>query len=139
MINQRLISLLFILFFVNNVSAQDIYKSQKDIINLPDGLSTIVDNKSNKAIIAIQVIQYALTKYLDLNYNKINDQEKYVIDFFLSDNGELILMATTSIIVKTFDHIKKAYNDADMNNEGCLCGKKECKTFWRKLFCLKTK
>ena len=53
MINQRLISLLFILFFVNNVSAQDIYKSQKDIINLPDGLSTIVDNKSNKAIIAI--------------------------------------------------------------------------------------
>ena len=47
--------------------------------------------------------------------------------FFLSDNGELILMATTSIIVKTFDHIKKAYNDADMNNDGCLCGKKECK------------
>ena len=53
MINQRLISLLFVLFFVNNVSAQDIYNSQKDIINLPDGLSTIVENKNNKAIIAI--------------------------------------------------------------------------------------
>lgn len=103
---------------------------KKEIVN---------DTGNNKAIIAIQVIQYALTKYLDLNYDKINDQEKYVIDFFLSDNGELILMATTSIIVKTFDHIKKAYNYADMNNDGCLCGKKECKTFWRKLFCLKTK
>jgi len=92
---------------------------------------------NNKAIVAIQTIQYALTKYLDLNCDIINFEEKNVIEFFLSDNGELVLMAATSIIVKTFDHIVKTYNDADTNNDGYLCGKKECRKFWRKLFCLK--
>lgn len=108
-------------------------------LNVNEQIKSEISNYTGntKATVAIQTIQYGLTKYLDLNYDIINSEEKNVIEFFLSDNGELILMAATSIIVKTFDHIKKTYDDADTNNDGYICGKKECRKFWRKLFCLK--
>ncbi len=103
---------------------------KKEIIN---------DTGSEKALMAIKIIKYCLQKYLQVYSDKISDKEKKVINFFLSEEGELILMATTSIIVKAFNHVSEAYDYADLNDDGCVCGQVECSRFWKKIFCCSTK
>lgn len=95
----------------------------------------ISDTGSEKPLIAIKIINYSLKKYLDDFPDKISEKEKQIIEFFLSYEGELILMATTSLIVKAFNHVQESYEYGDINNDGCIFGKNECKRFWKKLFC----
>lgn len=95
----------------------------------------ISDTGSEKAILAIQIIRTTLNKYIERHGEKLDANEKKIIDFFLSEEGELILMAATSLIVKTFKYVSEAYEYADINNDGCVCGKVECCRFWKKIFC----
>lgn len=103
---------------------------KKEIIN---------DSGSEKALYAIKIFQFCLQKYLKLFSNNITEKEKKIIDFFLTEEGELILMATTSIIVKTFKYVSDAYDYADLNDDGLVCGKVECSRFWKKIFCCSSK
>ncbi len=93
------------------------------------------DTGGEKAILAIKIIHLTLQKYSNNFSNTIDEKEKQILDFFLSSEGELILLATTSIIVKTFNHIYESYQYADVDDDGCICGAIECKRFWKRLFC----
>lgn len=104
---------------VNQILAQEIKK----------------DTGSDKALLAITVLVSILSSYREQCQDQLNEKELKVIDFFMSDDGELVLMASTSIIVKTFNHLKNTYQEADANHDGLVTGS-ECKSFWRKLcFC----
>ena len=92
------------------------------------------DTGSNKALLAISVLVSLLNKYKEHFQAELTDKEIKVIDFFLSEEGELVLMGSTSIIVKTFNHVKNSYQEADVNHDGLVTGN-ECKTFCRKLWC----
>ena len=92
------------------------------------------DTGSNKALLAITVLVSLLNKYKEIFQAELTNKELKVIDFFISDEGELVLMASTSIIVKTFNHVKNSYQEADVNRDGLVTGN-ECKTFCQKLWC----
>lgn len=103
---------------VNQILAQEINK----------------DTGSDKALLAISSLVSLLSSYKEHFQNQLSDKEIKVIDFFMSDEGELVLMASTSIIVKTFNHLKDSYQQADANHDGLVTGS-ECKSFCRKLWC----
>ena len=65
----------------------------------------------------------------------LSDKEIKIIDFFLSEEGIMILTASTTLIVKTFKHISESYKQADLNQDGFVFGKAECSTFFKRLFC----
>jgi transcriptional regulator of heat shock response len=92
------------------------------------------DTGSNKALLAITVLVSLLNKYKEDFQAELTNKELKVIDFFISDEGELVLMASTSIIVKTFNHLKSSYQEADVNQDGLVTGN-ECKTFCQRLWC----
>ena len=103
---------------VNQILAQEIKK----------------DTGSEKALLAISALVSLLSKYKEYFQDQLTDKEIKVIDFFMSDDGELVLMASTSIIVKTFNHLKNSYQVADANQDGLVTGS-ECKSFCRKFWC----
>ena len=92
------------------------------------------DTGSNKALLAITVLVSLLNKYKEHFQAELTNKELKVIDFFISDEGELVLMASTSIIVKTFTHVKNSYQEADVNHDGLVTGN-ECKNFCQRLWC----
>ena len=93
------------------------------------------DTGSDKALLAISALVSLLSSYKEHFQDQLSDKEIKVIDFFMSDEGELVLMASTSIIVKTFNHLKDSYQEADANHDGLVTGG-ECKRFCRQLwFC----
>ena len=92
------------------------------------------DTGTDKALLAISALVTLLSKYKEHFHDQLTDKEVKVIDFFMSDEGELVLMASTSIIVKTFNHLKNSYQEADANQDGLVTGS-ECKSFCRKFWC----
>tara|TARA_B100001057_G_C22655905_1_gene873964 strand:- start:500 stop:991 length:492 start_codon:yes stop_codon:yes gene_type:complete len=89
---------------------------------------------SEKALIAIEMIKKILTKLKEVK-PILSDNELKIIDFFLSEEGIMILTASTTLIVKTFKHISESYKQADLNKNGIVFGKAECSTFFKRLFC----
>lgn len=89
---------------------------------------------SEKALIAIDIIKKMLIKLKEVKPD-LSDKEIKIIDFFLSEEGMMILTASTTLIVKTFKHISESYKQADLNQDGFVFGKAECSTFFKRLFC----
>lgn len=89
---------------------------------------------SEKALIAIEIIKKMLIRLKEIKTD-LSEKEIKIIDFFLSEEGVMILTASTTLIVKTFKHISKSYKDADLNGDGVVFGKAECSSFFKRLFC----
>ena len=89
---------------------------------------------SEKALVAIEITKKMLIKLKEVKTD-LNDKEIAVIDFFISEEGIMILMASTTLIVKTFKHISESYKQADLDGDGLVYGKKECTTFLKRMFC----
>lgn len=121
---------------VNHKVILNLFKDVCKQIEVNEFLASEIKNDtgSEKALLAISVLTSILTKYKNKSQKDLSEKELKVIDFFLSEEGELMLMATTSIIVKTFNHIKKSYQESDTNHDGLITGG-ECKSFCKKLWC----
>lgn len=86
-----------------------------------------------KALVAVDVLQRLLRAFRE--HRPLDAGEARVVDFFLSEEGTSVLVATTALVARTWRHVAHAYADADENNDGCVCGVRECRRFWARLFC----
>lgn len=121
---------------VNHQNILNLFKDMCTQLEVNQILSKEIkqDTGSDKALLAISALISLLGKYKEEFQSQLSEKELKVIDFFLSEEGELVLMATTSIIVKTFKHIQNSYQHADVNGDGLVTGN-ECKSFCRRLWC----
>tara|TARA_Y100000816_G_scaffold288532_1_gene273266 strand:+ start:150 stop:593 length:444 start_codon:yes stop_codon:yes gene_type:complete len=127
--------------FIRNkgITADSVMKSLRNIceaIEVDDKLSVCIKNKTgnDKAILAVDSLISLLNEY-KMSQTDLSEREKEIILFFTSPLGRSTLMAGTSLVIYTIPHVKQSWKEADLNKDGCICGNKECKTFWKKLCC----
>ena len=122
------------------LTTDTVMESLKNIcetLDVNDKLNDIVKNKTgnDKAVLAVDALVELLLEYK--TNNELSEKDVEVIEFFCSSLGRATLMSGVSLLVYTFPHVQRSWKSADLDNSGCVYGKKECNVFFKSLCCCK--